>query len=158
VQGNSEQLDRDAGYIRGRSLRVCDVVLNEIAQMPANPYSENVKQATLRLRDQVLPQFEKNAEHIVADLSEAEQTGNDEKRDQPREVDEMIDACQLVCDAMTDIRHALLMNRNPEDVDSDNEYKEGKTSKKIFFTLINSFFDRWASNSGCEQPNIRIGH
>jgi hypothetical protein len=128
VQGNSEQLDRDAGYIRGRSLRVCDVVLNEIAQMPTNPYSENVKQATLRLRDQVLPQFEKNAEHIVADLSEAEQTGNDEKRDQPREVDEMIDACQLVYDAMTDIRHALLMNRNPEDVDSDNEYEEGKTT------------------------------
>lgn len=128
---NSEQLDQNAGQIRGRSLRICEVVLNEIGQLPANPYSENVRRATLRLRDNVLPAFEKQAETIVADLVEMEDKGgaaggNEEvERDAKRDVDEMIDACQLVYDAVTDIRHALLMNRNPEDVDSDNEYEEG---------------------------------
>jgi hypothetical protein len=127
-------LDRNAGYIRGRSLRVCEVVLNEIAQLPAaNPYSENVKQATLRLRDDVLPQFSNRAKTIVDNVVEAEQQqqnggdeyGNPSKMNSKRDMDEMIDACQLVYDAVTDIRHALLMNRNPEDVDSDNEYEEG---------------------------------
>ncbi|KAL7073233.1 hypothetical protein ACQ4LE_007132 [Meloidogyne hapla] len=130
VERNSEMLDRNAGYIRGRSVRVCDMVLNEIGQVPSNSYSENVKRATLRLRDNVLPHFEKRAEQIVSALTEVEQTsreGEDENQietETKREVDEMIDACQLVYDTVTDIRHALLMNRNPEDVDSDNEYEE----------------------------------
>ena len=50
-------LDRNAGYIRGRSVRVCDMVLNEIGQVPSNPYSENVKRATVRLRDSLLINF-----------------------------------------------------------------------------------------------------
>nr|CAD2199596.1 unnamed protein product [Meloidogyne enterolobii] len=130
VEHNSEMLDRNAGYIRGRSVRVCDMVLNEIGQVPSDSYSENVKRATLCLRDNVLPHFKKRAEQIVSALTEVEKTskdGDDENQTEmetKREVDEMIDACQLVYDAVTDIRHALLMNRNPEDVDSDNEYEE----------------------------------
>ncbi|CAK5116848.1 unnamed protein product [Meloidogyne enterolobii] len=130
VEHNSEMLDRNAGYIRGRSVRVCDMVLNEIGQVPTDSYSENVKRATLCLRDNVLPHFKKRAEQIVSALTEVEKTlkdGDDESQletETKREVDEMIDACQLVYDAVTDIRHALLMNRNPEDVDSDNEYEE----------------------------------
>lgn len=46
--------------------------------------------------------------------------------DKSREdVEEMIDACNLVHESVSEIRRALLMNRNPEDVDSDNEYEEG---------------------------------
>lgn len=71
--------------------------------------------------------------------------GDDESQmetETKREVDEMIDACQLVYDAVTDIRHALLMNRNPEDVDSDNEYEEGFRFKnfKIFIFLLYRWF------------------
>uniref|UniRef100_A0A915ME92 Uncharacterized protein n=1 Tax=Meloidogyne javanica TaxID=6303 RepID=A0A915ME92_MELJA len=130
VEHNSEMLDRNAGYIRGRSVRVCDMVLNEIGQVPSDSYSENVKRATLCLRDNVLPQFKKRAEQIVSALTEVERTlkdgddGNQTEMETKREVDEMIYACQKVYDAVTDIRHALLMNRNPEDVDSDNEYEE----------------------------------
>lgn len=38
-------------------------------------------------------------------------------------IDEMIEACQFIHDGVRDIRNSLLMNRNPEDVDSDNEYE-----------------------------------
>jgi len=88
----------------------------------------------------VLPHFKKRAEQIVSALTEVEKTskdGDDENQTEmetKREVDEMIDACQLVYDAVTDIRHALLMNRNPEDVDSDNEYEEG------YFKILNFYF------------------
>lgn len=52
VEGDKAVLDQAAGYIRGRSLRVCEVVLNEMSQHPMNPYCENVKRTTLRLRDE----------------------------------------------------------------------------------------------------------
>lgn len=71
-----------------------------------------------------MPHFTQQAGTIVGQLDKEGQK-NDEDPDSKREVDEMIDACQFVHDAVNDIRHALLMNRNPEDVDSDNEYEEG---------------------------------
>lgn len=123
LQQDGEMLDRTAGGIRGRSLRICDVVDGEMDQHPSNQYTETVRNATRRLRDNVLPQFVARAGKIVEGICDAEQTG--EERDTDQDVNEMIDACQLVHDAVNDIRHALLMNRNPEDVDSDNEYEEG---------------------------------
>lgn len=73
-----------------------------------------------------MPHFTQRASTIVGHLADDVQQNDGEQRESKREIDEMIDACQLVHDAVTDIRHALLMNRNPEDVDSDNEYEEGQ--------------------------------
>lgn len=65
----------------------------------------------------VLPQFANRAEKAVETLSSDPQGEVD--------IDEFIDAASLVHEAIRDIRHALLLNRNPEDVDSDNEYVDG---------------------------------
>lgn len=48
---DADNLDRSAGAIRGRSMRICEVVANEIEQLPPSQYVENVKIATRRLRD-----------------------------------------------------------------------------------------------------------
>ena len=44
-------LDSTAGSIRGRLLRVCEVVDNEIEQYPPSQYTENVRNATLMLKE-----------------------------------------------------------------------------------------------------------
>lgn len=44
-------LDRSAGGIRGRSLRVCSVVDNEMDLVAASPYSDRVRVATKVLRE-----------------------------------------------------------------------------------------------------------
>ncbi|KAI3422107.1 hypothetical protein GPALN_012640 [Globodera pallida] len=125
VESSGPVLDQTAGFIRGRSLRICEVVLSEMGQLSANSYCENVKKATLHLRDEILPHFTQRAGDIVERLANEVQSDGD--RESKRDIDEMIDACQLVHEAVTDIRHAMLMNRNPEDVDSDNEYEEDGT-------------------------------
>ena len=69
-----------------------------------------------------LPQFVARAEKIVARYFDADNQVEGVER---QDADDMIDACTLIHDAVGEIRRALLMNRNPEDVDSDNEYEEG---------------------------------
>lgn len=53
--------------------------------------------------------------------------GDDATRDV--DIDEFIDAASLVHEAVRNIREALLLNRNPDDIDSDNEYIDGKVMK-----------------------------
>ena len=125
IEKDADNLDRSAGAIRGRSMRICEVVSNEIEQLPPSQYVENVKNATRRLRDSVLPQFSARAEKIYSNMNcQDRENGNDMEYDPREDVEEMIDACNLVHESVSDIRRALLMNRNPEDVDSDNEYEE----------------------------------
>lgn len=45
------------------------------------------------------------------------------------DVEEFIDAASLVHEAIRDIRHALLMNRDPRDIDSDEDYEEEGTER-----------------------------
>ncbi|VDK21692.1 unnamed protein product [Anisakis simplex] len=112
-------LDRTAGGIRGRSLRVCSVVDNEMDANPTNPYTERVKKATKMLREDVINEFSTRAERVVNKLENEEEPSN-----QNEDIDEIIEASELVHNAVKEIRNALLMNRNPEDVDSDNEYED----------------------------------
>lgn len=81
-----------------------------------------------------LPQFAHRAEKIVTDVFDAEQSNTE--RDTSQDVNEMIEACSVIHDAVNDVRRALLMNRNPEDVDSDNEYEEGKILKLQNYSLL----------------------
>ncbi|CAJ0566383.1 unnamed protein product, partial [Mesorhabditis spiculigera] len=123
IQGNGDMLDRAAGAIRGRSLRVCAAVDEEMNAMPSGPYADRVKTATRRLRNDVLQTFAERASNVVQRLTDEDPTqrGPEETN---RDVDEFMNACTLVHEAVKDIRNALLVNRNPEDVDSDNEYEE----------------------------------
>lgn len=75
--------------------------------------------------------------------NEALEGNNDENRDYATDVDEFIEASELVHNAVKEIRNALLMNRNPEDVDSDNEYEEGirfKIAIRLIFFFYNFLF------------------
>jgi hypothetical protein len=61
----------------------------------------------------------------VTEICDPQQQNGVDPPNTHEHVDQMIDACQSIHDGVADIRHSLLMNRNPEDVDSDNEYEEG---------------------------------
>ncbi|EPB67016.1 hypothetical protein ANCCEY_13889, partial [Ancylostoma ceylanicum] len=111
-EGDGDMLDRASGAIRGRSLRVCSAVDAEMDALQPSAYTERVKLATRRLRDE----------------SELKKVLN-AVRTKDRDSDEFINACTLVHDAVKEIRNALLVNRHPEDVDSDNEYEDdGQTN------------------------------
>ncbi|KAI1719528.1 vinculin family domain-containing protein [Ditylenchus destructor] len=146
VERDAETLDRTAGAIRGRSIRVCDVVANEIEQLPPSHYSENVKDAIKRLREDALPQFVNRVEKIGSNIDEAKQSGIE--RDHKEDVDEMIEACNLVYEAVGDVRCAFLMNMNPEDMDSDNEYEEDG------MTTVNDSRSQVSDNDGENQQRI----
>uniref|UniRef100_A0A1I7VC56 Catenin alpha n=1 Tax=Loa loa TaxID=7209 RepID=A0A1I7VC56_LOALO len=131
INGDGFLLDRSAGGIRGRSLRVCSVVDSEMDLVAASSYRDRVRMATKLLRDDgesytiMINQFADRAEKVVNKLENEVAEGNSgENRDYTDDVDEFIEASELVHNAVKEIRNALLMNRNPEDVDSDNEYEE----------------------------------
>ncbi|VDK83972.1 unnamed protein product [Litomosoides sigmodontis] len=125
INGDGYLLDRSAGGIRGRSLRVCNVVDSEMDLVAASSYKDRIQMATKVLRDDVINQFSNRAERVVNKLeNEAAEGNGGENRDYAADVDEFIEASELVHNAVKEIRNALLLNRNPEDVDSDNEYEE----------------------------------
>ncbi|WKY13994.1 hypothetical protein Q1695_004655 [Nippostrongylus brasiliensis] len=135
-EGDGDMLDRASGAIRGRSLRVCSTVDAEMDTMQASTYTERVKMATRRLRDEMLSQYAVRAEAVVTRLEATGPNSTQEERQKlklnifrDRDSDEFINACTLVHDAVKEIRNALLVNRHPEDVDSDNEYEDdGQTN------------------------------
>lgn len=51
ISGDGYLLDRSAGGIRGRSLRVCNVVDSEMDLVVASSYRDRVRMATKLLRD-----------------------------------------------------------------------------------------------------------
>uniref|UniRef100_A0A914ZAF2 Uncharacterized protein n=1 Tax=Panagrolaimus superbus TaxID=310955 RepID=A0A914ZAF2_9BILA len=122
VEKDPDTIDRAAGAIRGRSLRVCEFVDSEMDSYPPCAYADNVRMATRILRDSVLPTFVSKATKVVNAVSHHASEMSPEETE--RETDEMISACELIDNAVKDIRTAVLRNRNPEDVDSDNEYIE----------------------------------
>uniref|UniRef100_W6NBF2 Vinculin alpha-catenin domain containing protein n=1 Tax=Haemonchus contortus TaxID=6289 RepID=W6NBF2_HAECO len=126
-EGDGDMLDRASGAIRGRSLRVCSAVDAEMDALQPSTYTDRVKLATRRLRDEMLSQYAIRAEAVVTRLEATGTNSTQEERD--RDSDEFINACTLVHDAVKEIRNALLVNRHPEDVDSDNEYEDdGQTN------------------------------
>lgn len=84
-------------------------------------YTETVKQAVRILKTQRVDQFAERAS-ALANRQEAHGLTWDPKTKE-EEMNEFINACTLVHDAVKDIRHALLMNRSMNDVDSDVEYE-----------------------------------
>jgi hypothetical protein len=72
-----------------------------------------------------IPDFESRAERIVANVQQMADENNDDDESKEREFNEMVGACEVIDLAVQDIRRAILLNRNAEDVDSDNEYEEG---------------------------------
>uniref|UniRef100_A0A8R1DYI7 Alpha-catenin n=1 Tax=Caenorhabditis japonica TaxID=281687 RepID=A0A8R1DYI7_CAEJA len=118
---NCASVDFAAGSIRGRALRVCDVVDSEMDFIQNSEYTETVKQAVKILRNKKVDEFAERASNL-ANRHEKSGLSWDANRKE-EEMNEFINACTLVHDAVKDIRHALLMNRSMNDVDSDVEYE-----------------------------------
>jgi catenin alpha len=157
TQRDADMLDRTAGAIRGRSLRVCDVVDNEMALHDGNDaYTERVRHATRVLRKDgmcvrashshlcaVLNTFAASAERTVVNVHNGEDV----------DVDTFIDTASCVHDAVRDIRHALLMNRDPNDIDSDEDY-EG-TYNLLYVDTTRTCVTEASSTAGGSQTGRR---
>lgn len=80
----------------------------------------------------MINQFADRAEKVVNKLEKEAEGNVGENKDCADDVDEFIEASELVHNTVKEIRNALLMNRNPEDVDSDNEYEEGMRFDRMY--------------------------
>ena len=111
-----ETLDRIAGAIRGRSVRISGVVACEMENYEPGVYTERVLEAIRLLRSEVMPNFSIKVDDAVVALTSLP----------PRLVDEneFIDASRLVYDGVREVRRAVLLNRAEEEIDTDTDWEE----------------------------------
>ncbi|KAM7364239.1 catenin alpha isoform 2-T3 [Cochliomyia hominivorax] len=129
--GDAEDLRTTAGAIQGRSARVCNVVEAEMDNYEPCIYTKRVLEAVKVLRDQVMSKFDQRVEAAVNALSSNSNKDVDEN--------DFIDASRLVYDGVREIRRAVLMNRDedeldPEDVELDDPYNLETRSKSSAHT------------------------
>ncbi|XP_064292985.1 catenin alpha isoform X2 [Plodia interpunctella] len=130
-EGDPDSLERTAGAIRGRAARVCSVVTQEMDNYEPCIYTKRVLEAVTVLRDQVMSKFAVRVDAAVSALGGGAGAGLDEN--------DFIDASRLVYDAVREIRRAVLMNRDeeeldPEDVELDEHYTLETRSKSSAHT------------------------
>ncbi|XP_045526743.1 catenin alpha isoform X2 [Pieris brassicae] len=130
-EGDPDSLERTAGAIRGRAARVCSVVTQEMDNYEPCIYTKRVLEAVTVLRDQVMSKFAVRVDAAVSALGSGGGAGLDEN--------DFIDASRLVYDAVREIRRAVLMNReeedlDPEDVELDEQYTLETRSKSSAHT------------------------
>lgn len=130
-EGDPDSLERTAGAIRGRAARVCSVVTQEMDNYEPCIYTKRVLEAVTVLRDQVMSKFAVRVDAAVSALGGGAGGALDEN--------DFIDASRLVYDAVREIRRAVLMNRDeedldPEDVDLDEQYTLETRSKSSAHT------------------------
>ncbi|XP_073966184.1 catenin alpha isoform X2 [Choristoneura fumiferana] len=130
-EGDPDSLERTATAIRGRAARVCSVVTQEMDNYEPCIYTKRVLEAVTVLRDQVMSKFAVRVDAAVSALGNGGNAGLDEN--------EFIDASRLVYDGVREIRRAVLMNReeedlDPEDVELDEHYTLETRSKSSAHT------------------------
>ncbi|KAJ8704786.1 hypothetical protein PYW08_012106 [Mythimna loreyi] len=130
-EGDPDSLERTAGAIRGRASRVCSVVTQEMDNYEPCIYTKRVLEAVTVLRDQVMSKFGVRVDAAVSALGGGAGAALDEN--------DFIDASRLVYDAVREIRRAVLMNRDeeeldPEDVELDEHYTLETRSKSSAHT------------------------
>ncbi|XP_065371022.1 catenin alpha isoform X2 [Calliphora vicina] len=129
--GDADDLRTTAGAIQGRSARVCNVVEAEMDNYEPCIYTKRVLEAVKVLRDQVMSKFDQRVDAAVNALSSNSNKDVDEN--------DFIDASRLVYDGVREIRRAVLMNReadelDPEDVELDDPYNLETRSKSSAHT------------------------
>ncbi|XP_061381954.1 catenin alpha isoform X3 [Danaus plexippus] len=130
-EADPDGLERTAAAIRGRATRVCSVVTQEMDNYEPCIYTKRVLEAVTVLRDQVMSKFAVRVDAAVSALGGGAGSGLDEN--------DFIDASRLVYDAVREIRRAVLMNRDeedldPEDVELDEHYTLETRSKSSAHT------------------------
>ncbi|XP_072947098.1 catenin alpha [Epargyreus clarus] len=111
-EGDPDSLERTAGAIRGRAARVCSVVSQEMDNYEPCIYTKRVLEAVTVLRDQVMSKFAVRVDAAVSALGGGAGGALDEN--------DFIDASRLVYDAVREIRRAVLMNRDEEELDPED--------------------------------------
>ena len=110
-----DSLDRTAGAIRGRSSRVCNVVLAECDLYEPDEVINKIIETVFVLRDQLVPNFARSVEYAVDALTVQQQTKDPDDNG-------FIEAARLIYDGVHDVRNAVLMlYDNNFDSDSDVE-------------------------------------
>ena len=110
---DADTLDRTAGAIRGRSVRVCNSVFYFTDKYEPYDMINRVVETVGILKDQLLTNFARSVEYAVAALSQR-QDPNDNG---------FIEASRLVYDGVHDVRNAVLMLYDNE-YESDSDVEE----------------------------------
>ncbi|XP_054738495.1 catenin alpha [Anastrepha obliqua] len=118
--GAPQELRTTAGAIQGRSARICDVVEAEMDNYEPCVYTKRVMDAVRVLKEQVMANFAQRVDTAVDALV----------NNCSRDVDEndFIDASRLVYDGVREIRRAVLMNRNSDELDTDTEFEPAENT------------------------------
>ena len=93
-------------------------------------YTERVLEAVGTLRDHVMPNFAEKVEMAVEALSSEPGRETDEN--------EFIDASRLVYDGVRDIRRAVLMNREPDDIADESDLEDEFDKSSMYSTNTNT--------------------
>ncbi|CAF2404143.1 unnamed protein product [Rotaria sp. Silwood2] len=131
VERNPDRVDCTAGAIRGRSMRVIDVVTAEMEKYEPGEYTEAVMESVRVLRDQVMPNF---AERIQIAIDILRMKSVQDNRTYELTEQELIEVSSNVYHCIRDIRNSVLMNPDLEwlsdDEDGLNEeiYAQSQTS------------------------------
>ena len=111
---DAEILDRTAGAIRGRTSRVCQVVIAETDLYEQDEVINKVLETVSVLRDQLIPNFARSVEYAVGALTSQPVKDPDDNG--------FIEASRLVYDGIHDVRNSVLMlHDHGYESDSDME-------------------------------------
>ncbi|PAA91286.1 hypothetical protein BOX15_Mlig012233g1, partial [Macrostomum lignano] len=93
------EVHKSAHSIRGRSGRVCDVVVAEMASYEPGPYVDRVNEAVTVLRDRVIPHFADTTDNCVNSMSNRGGRYNEA---------ELRDVANRVYESVRDVRRAVV--------------------------------------------------
>ncbi|CAF1306330.1 unnamed protein product [Rotaria magnacalcarata] len=131
VERKPDRVDLTAGAIRGRSMRVIDVVTAEMEKYEPGEYTEAVMESVRILRDQIVPGF---AERIQTAIDILRMKSGYDNRTYELSEQEIIEVSSSVYHAIRDIRNSVLMNPDLEWPSDDEEglndeiYAQSQTS------------------------------
>ena len=116
-KSDADSLERTSNAIKGRSGRICNVVASEMDNYEPGLYTERVLEAIKLLSERVMPNFAQKVDGALATIG----PGGDKDKVSQLEEHDFIDATRLVYDGVREVRRAVLLNRGPNDYESDEE-------------------------------------
>ncbi|CAF0896434.1 unnamed protein product [Brachionus calyciflorus] len=96
---DADLLDRLAGAIRGRCIRVCNVVLSETDLYEPDEVINKINDTVNILKDQLIPNFAHAVDYAVNSLNQQQQVDDNG----------FVEASRLIYDGIHDVRNAVLM-------------------------------------------------
>jgi len=111
-QSNPDMLERKGGDIRGRTARICQVVVSEMENYEPDFYTQRVVDACESLQNHVQKHFEGRLDASIDALAK-------DPPEDPME-NEFIDSSRLVYDGVREIRRAVLALKDPNELDESD--------------------------------------